>query len=389
MLFLTLMLSGCLVNKTREAEPVPPAPVTEEAPETSLPAPDESDALVVEPPQEPSPPEISYYEAIRQISRLYPDGLQPLTIRGRIQILLHDLDSDRNPECFSLGIPSHGLDPQEAARLDDTSRLFQEDSTAVDFSLLLFANHQGNFHCLKVLPLGERMVFELLRKTSLYTNKTLPVIISVAFQTLEGRELELLVFDKANGLPRARRSLAETLATKSRLEDIDGNGVIDLFVKERAMEEGTGFETFLTWYRWNGRDFVEYKTQNVVRNLNAFLLNAKELMLAGQLQEAVRLLVDPAAVKALRKKGCGNEEILIRTLGLEELGVEEFPPLREVIFPQVLEDPFTTEDQQGMYFAITYRMIDTNGTSYIANARLYMLHNPFRERQFAFAPTFD
>lgn len=387
LLLIILLISGCLQGRTPEQPPVQPPETQEEAPQTSLPAPDETEAEDVKPTEEPSPPEISYYEAVRQISRLYPDDLQPLTVRGRIPIILHDLDRDQHPECFSLGIPSQGID--EAARLGDSSRLFQEDSTPVAFSLLLFANKQGNFRRLKVLDLGERYVFEHLRRTALYNNRSLPVIITVSFQTVEGRDVELLVFDNASGLPRVRRSLVETLSTQYRLEDIDKDGMIDLFVKEKAIEEGTGFETFLTWHRWNGRDFIEYQTKNIVRNLNTFLASATELLLIGDIRDAVNFLIDPFTVKNLRRNGLTDDQILIRTLGLEEQGLQGFPTLREVVFPPVFEDPFTSEDKDGSYFAITYRMIDMNGTSYIAKARLYMSTNPFKDRQFAFAPALD
>jgi hypothetical protein len=389
MLLLTLLISGCLDGRTPEQPPGRPPAVQEEAPRTSLPAPDETEAEEAKPAEEPSPPEIGYTEAVRQITRLYPDGLQPLTVRGRIPIILHDLDKDQHPECFSLGIPSQGIDAKEAAQLGDSSRLFQEESTPVAFALLVFANDHSNFRRRKVLDLGERYVFEHLRRTTLYSNRPLPVIITVSFQTVEGRDVELLVFDNASGLPRARRSLAETLSTQFQLEDIDKDGMIDLFVKEKAIEEGTGFETFLTWYRWNGRDFVEYQTQNIVRNLNTFLASAAELLLIGDLKDTVSTIVDPSTVRDLRRKGWGDGKILIRTLGLEESGLQEFPTLREVVFPPVLEDPFTSEDKEGSYFAITYRMIDMNGTSFIAKARLYMSANPFKDRQFAFAPALD
>jgi hypothetical protein len=165
--------------------------------------------------------------------------------------------------------------------------------------------------------------------------------------------------------------------------------MIDLFVREKAMEEGTGFETFLIWYRWNGRDFVEYRSSNVVRNLNAFLTSATEVLVSGSLAEIVSFLLDPASVRRLRRNGWNDHRILIHTLGLEGMGVERFPSLREVVFPPLLEDPFTNNDKQGSSFEITYRMIDREGTSYIAKARLYMPTNPFTDRQFAFSPILD
>ena len=389
LLLFILLLGSCVGSGSAKEPPAKGPALPEEAPTTSLPAPDETEAVDVKPAEEPAPPEIGYYEAVRQISRLYPQDLQPLTVRGRIAIILHDLDNDQHPECLSLGVPSTGIDSKAMNRLVDSTRLFQEDNEPVRFSLLVFINNRGNFQRFKTLDLGEHVVFEYFREMPLYANRSLPVIITASFQTVEGREVELLVFDSAAGLPRYRHTLVETLSTQYRLEDIDGNGMIDLFVKEKAIEEGTGFETFLTWYRWNGRDFVEYRSTNVVRNLNAFLASATELLLAGDLRESVSFLLDPAVVRTLKRNGWSDHRILIHTLGLEDMGIEEFPSLREVVFPPLLEDPFTIEDEEGSSFEITYRMIDLNGTSYIARARLYMPTNPFKERQFVFSPNLD
>jgi hypothetical protein len=389
LLLLILLLGGCMGGGSAKEPPAGRSELPDEAPRTSLPAPDEAEALEAKPAEEPAPPEIGYYEAVRQIARLYPEDLQPLAVRGRIAIILHDLDNDRHPECLSLGVPLQGIDSDEMARLVDSSRLFQEGNEPVPFFLLVFANNKGFFRRLKTLDLGEHVVFEYLRDRPLYVNHSLPVIITASFQTVDGREVELLVFDNASGLPRYRHTLAETLSTQYRLEDIDGNGMVDLFIKEKAIEEGTGFETFLTWHRWNGRSFSEYRSKNVVRNLNAFLASATELLLSGEPREIARFLLDPADLRTLKRNGWSDDKILIHTLGLKDMGIEEFPSVREVVFPPLLEDPFTSEGEEGSSFEITYRMIDLNGTSYIAKARLYMPTNPFNERQFAFSPNLD
>jgi len=389
LLAFVLLLGGCLGGGSSKNAPPGGSGLPDESPKTSLPAPHETEAVEVKPAEEPSPPEIGYYEAVLQISRLYPQDLQPLTVKGRITIILHDLDNDEHPECLSLGVPSGGINSQEMAGLVDSSRLFQEGNAPIPFSLLMFVNNGGFFQPLNTLNLGEHVVFEYFQERPLYANRSLPVIVTTSFQTVEGRKVELLVFDNAGGLPRYRHTLVETLSTQYRLEDIDGNGMTDLFVKEKAIEEGTGFETFLTWYRWNGRAFVEYRSSNVVRNLNTFLASATEMLLTGKLREIVSVLLDPAGVRTLKRKGWSDTKILIHALGLEEMGVETFPSLREVVFPPLLENPFTNEDEHGSSFEITYRMIDLNGTSYIAKARLYMFTNPFKERQFAFSPNLD
>ncbi|MBN2553126.1 MAG: hypothetical protein JXB06_10165 [Spirochaetales bacterium] len=389
LLLLTLLLDGCSSGGPVREPAAEQPEAGREAPETSLPAPHEVQAAEVRPAEEPTPPEIGYHEAVRQISRLYPSELQPLILRGRIPIILHDLDNDHHPEGLSPGVPAQGIDSTKMIRLGDSARLFQEDNEPVAFSLLVFANNRGNFRRLTVLDLGEHVVFENLRSTALYADRLLPVIITVSFQSVEGREAELLVFDNGSGQPRCRLALAETLSSQYRLADIDGNGMTDLLVIEKAMEEGTGLETFLTWHRWNGRSFVEYRTRNVVRNLNAFLASATELLLAGEIRDAVGFLLEPSNLRALRRRGWSDQKILIHIMGLEEVGLEEFPALREVIFPPLLEDPFTAADDGELSLVITYRMIDLNGTSYIAKARLYMLPNPFIDRQFAFSASLD
>jgi hypothetical protein len=384
-----LVLSGCTGGvRTKEVEGGPAGP-PEEAPQTSLPAPSETRDVDVKPVEEPTPPEIGYYEAARQISRLYPPELQPLTVKGRIAIILHDLDEDRHPECLSLGLPSRGISSQEVSRIGDSSRLFEEGSEPIPFYLIVFANDEGNFRRIGVLDLGEHVVFEYFQGQKVFSNRTVPLVVTTSFQTVEGREVELSVFDGAEAAPRYRQTLVETLSTQYELKDIDGNGMIDLFVKEKAIEEGTGFETFLTWYRWNGRDFAEYQSINVVRNLNTFLAKTTELLVAGEAREIVGFLVEPARLGALKRRGWSDHKILIHTLGLEGMGIEEFPSLREVVFPLLLEDPFITEDELGSSFEITYRMIDQSGNSYISRARLYMPGNPFGDRQFAFSPNFD
>jgi hypothetical protein len=389
-LMLAILSFGSCTGGVPTREPqsdTPPPP--EDAPQTSLPAPNETRVVEVKPAEEPAPPEIGYHEAVRQISRLYPAELQPLAVEGRIAIILHDLDNDRHPECLSLGLPSGGMDSAEMNRIVDSSRLFQEGSQPVPFYLIVFANDEGNFRRIGVLDLGEHVVFEYFRARQIYSNRSIPLAVTTSFQTVEGREVELSVFDGVSAAPRYRQTLVETLSTQYKLVDIDGNGMIDLFVKEKAIEEGTGFETFLTWYRWNGRDFSEYQSVNVVRNLNTFLAKTTELLVAGEAREILEFLLEPARLLALKKKGWSDHKILIHTLGLEEIGIEKFPTLREVVFPPLLEDPFISENELGFSFDITFRMIDQNGNSYITEARLYMPRNPFGERQFAFYPDFD
>jgi hypothetical protein len=147
-----------------------------------------------------------------------------------------------------------------------------------------------------------------------------------------------------------------------------------------------GYETFLTWSRWNGRGFADVQTRNVLRNLAGFLGSVREQLLAGDRRRLVELAAEAREMARLRGKGLGEAEALAAVLGLKAAGLKELPRLTEVVFPQILEDPFIARDPYGMYFQLTYRLVDENGIAYLPAARLYLLRNPFGERQFAFRP---
>ena len=188
------------------------------------------------------------------------------------------------------------------------------------------------------------------------------------------------MFDGKTVLPRHHRGLVQSMSAQARLEDIDGDGTIDLLLRERAMEEGIGFETFLSWQRWNGRAFVEHRSTNVVRNLNTFLHTARALMLGGEGGALLAFAVEAAEVNRLRRRGLNDAQILVQALGLRGSGLEQWPEVREVVLPEVLEDPFSADGT----CRLTYRLVDSAGVPYIAVAQLRMLPNPFGERQFGF-----
>jgi hypothetical protein len=361
----------------------PPGPVEitrppPETPETTLPEPPDRTSELTPPREVPAPPELSYQEAARQILTVYPAGLRPLYAGARIPLLLYDLDQDGNQECLAAATSVQS--PEEARRLSDPDRLFQDDAPRVPFFLLVFPNRGGRLQKPQALPLGEHLVFRSLRKLPLTRGRPLPLVVTAAFLMQEGEEIELFVFDGSSVLPRHHRSLVENMSNQALLEDIDGDGTIDLLLRERAMEEGTGFETFLSWQRWNGRAFVEYKTTNVVRNLNAFLQTARELMLAGANRDLLVFAVEPAEINRLRRRGLKDAQVLVQALGLGGSGLQNWPEALEVVLPEILEDPFSGEGT----CRLTYRVVDSAGVPYIAAAQLRMLPNPFGEREFSF-----
>ncbi len=79
--------------------------------------------------------------------------------------------------------------------------------------------------------------------------------------------------------------MTENISSHSIYYDIDGNSILDIIDWEDGLEEGTGYETYLTWFRWTGKEYREYKSTNVVRNLNSFLEQARLYLSFKQMNE--------------------------------------------------------------------------------------------------------
>lgn len=395
-------LGGCLSSRPAVPEaPVPAAqapsrapaappssPAPAEAPEPTLPPPQDPGAPEAHPTPEPLPPELSVYEALRQAARLTPPETRLLTVGGRVPLLLYDINRDGDPECFAVAVKNPRLKPAEIEALSQSARVFDPNAAPAAFALLVYGNEQGSLRRPLLVELGERRVFEALTRTPLYAGRALPLVVKVSFLNQDGREQELLVFDGGTA-PRFRRGLTESLTARSWLEDIDADGALDLLTRERVLEEGVGYETFLTWSRWNGRAFVEIQTRSLLRGLAGFLASLREALRAGSPRRIAELAADPREFERLRSRGGSEEAATLALLGLDKAGLKALPRAAEVVFPEILEDPFTARDAAGQYFQLAYRLVDDSGLVFLPRTRLYLLRNPFGERPFGLRPAAD
>jgi hypothetical protein len=368
-----LAVAGCrhLARSERAAPPDASLPAPRDAPESPQP-----------PRAEPRPPEISLREADKQAARLFPDTLKLLRIRGQATLLLEDLNGDGHPEGFALGIPARELSDEEMDRLTDYSRVFEAKGRSVGFYLISFQNQQGSLVPSRTDYLGKWLAYESMEIRRLDGRNASPLLVTVSFHTREGIESELLVFgDTSEGL-LDRIRLKNSLNTRTYLRDLDGDGLVDIFIKERGMEEGSGVETFLSWQRWNGHRYREAGDTTVVRNLRLFLARLKQDLLAGAVVRLISYALDPAWVVELKAGGLTETAILGRALGLAEFDENRLRAIREIVFPEILEDPFGADAAGGDSFRFSIRLIDQNGISTIGTCLICMDSNPFGRRQF-------
>jgi len=322
---------------------------------------------------------------------------QPVKNNNTILYLVHDFNADGVDEVCVLGIESENKDDARIKYLSDFSRLFTPQKKIFPFFLNIYSNNQGVVQKLVRLELGQHAVFESINQFSLNKGKLDPYVISINFYTKEGTIQNWLIFKHPRVSPISQLLLPDTYASKAIVEDINSDGFIDIILFERGMEEGIGCETFITWKKWDGRKFIDYKTTNIVRNLNNFLYTIRELSLSGKLSDLIFFSFDPDARKEFEKMGYSQQELLIHFLGLtkyhnsggEQDEFVDFNPLEninDIIFPEILDNPFFIRDEKGFYVKLSFRIIYSDGVSLIPKVLIYMLKNPFGVHQFVLCP---
>ena len=58
--------------------------------------------------------------------------------------------------------------------------------------------------------------------------------------------------------------------------------------------------------------------------------------------------------------------------------------IRRAVYPVIRENPFSQRDGIGSFFPLTVRFETAGGRNHLYTARVYMLADPFGERQFTF-----
>lgn len=343
----------------------------------------------------PSPAPLHINEALRRIRKFVQPPEQLITNNNSFLYIVHDFTSDGIDEICVLGIESENPENARIEFLSDSSRLYATKMEVFPFYLYIFSIKQGVLQKLEKLKLGEQTVYESMTKFSLHKEKSDPAVITISFYTREGSVQQWLVFKRPRVLPISQLLLLDTFSSKALVEDINADGVIDIVLFERGMEEGIGYETFLTWKKWNGKGFVDYKTSNIVRNLNNFLLKIKELSLDGDISTLISYSFDPEERKKMEKKGLTEQEILFRFLGLSKyFGSGELPDfsiledINDIIFPEILDNPFYIRDNKGFYVKLSFRIVYSDGIYLIPEVFIYMLKNPFEKQQFVLYPVF-
>lgn len=312
-----------------------------------------------------------------------PASTRAVTSAGRPVALIRDIDLDGHEDVFLLTI--EGAAAVEWSSLQNPSRLFSSETDAHSFFLEAFLGSEDGPHLLGSFPMGRKTVLDTFELRQIMVDAPTPVAIVIRFEEIQGAEERWTIVTEDGEV--SFLALYESPRMSFRYEDINGDGRNDIVISQQGFEAGTGFETFITWYNWNGRDYVVHRATNVVRNLNRFFAEVRGLVAQSRTDE----LIDLAFRQA--EEAVDLETVLVPVPDtpadaarrvIAALTGTSGDRISDVVFPTILENPFLRTSQEWVFTPLV--RVDCCGESYFFRVRVAMDQNPFSGRQFYFVP---
>ena len=311
------------------------------------------------------------------------DGAAPLSI-------IHDLDKNGYNDALVVAVEGENNVGVSLDELSKSARLFQSGQQSSNFVLLIFYQYSNEVILRYTVPVANQLVFNGVEPFEIKQGSDFPYSLLFTFRTRAGIEKELIIL---SGHGITRFNIHENLSEITLIEDIDEDGYQDIIVHEQGFEEGTGFETFLTWYKWNLREYTEYKNTNIVRNLRQFYVVCAEYLREGEYASFLNYALDSETLSALKKQNLSDEEILEKIFQPVEEPAEDVVEsvfftedgFTAVVFPELMETPFSYANRRDFSHQVGIRFRQKSGVNKIYLSELKMKKNPFQSRQFCFS----
>jgi len=316
---------------------------------------------------------------------LSPASTRPIRKNGSHLAVTVDLDTDGRTDVCLLTVAGHsGGGLPSVAELTAPERLSGETAAVSEFFLEVYLNRAEGLVLFETRRVGRFPVLEGMSTVQLNADGDLPLAVSAHFQDQIGRKDAWLVVGRQGF---SEFVLERTPVIESTIVDIDGDGIRDVLKAQTAFEEARGYETFLTWYRWNGRSYAPHATANIVRSLNRYLANLEEHLAAGRYAR----FIEQAAPDTETPASGAPERMFRRAIaGLFVPDVESPLPIDEMLaefeivsvaFPDFLENPFPSPGERTTTVAPLRIDVHGGGTFYYRTL-IVMDSNPFAGRQF-------
>jgi hypothetical protein len=319
---------------------------------------------------------------------------KPITQNGR------PLAVTRKDMVVLLAVQTQDARGAAFARVSDFNRLFEAGAEEMAFSVEVFTLTADGKVTLESIDAGRHKVCGSFSELPFPGEEAFPFGVSLLFPDTEGQRSFWVIFPGGGTRQEVPRysvfSFYEEANVRAFIQDVDENGIFDLLLFENIFEDSSGYETYITWHKWDGGSFVKYRSTNIVRRLRAFFESSRQMLLSRSwrrffeyalLPEDSGRLQSTQAAAAFRRilriqEGGPGENDIYTALFAQDVSNSA---ISEVVFPNVVENPFPPGKDWYGSFPFTIR-IRGNEESYFFSARLAINKNPFSGRMFHFLP---
>lgn len=362
----------------------PPGDPREDEPAPEAASPDDAGSAeeargVAEPVQDP----------LETVLQLLPEEQAALSTQPGAEPIVAEIDLTGDGRAELVVFTVAGGDGSRAlSELSDISRTVDAERMSARFGVSIFQVSGREALLLEEVSAGRSPVLRNAGVRRLREEGDLPVAFFFDFVDARGQETVWIVH--GGGEKVSTLSIRKDAIFGASLEDIDDDGVTDVLRSERILEDGTGYETFITWLRWDGEKYGSYRTTNVVRNLNAYLRKAAGRISDGDFGAFAELALSPEVLAELRQAGVSPLDIANRILQPASSALQSFRSLigrdgrlEAAEFPRYFENPFP---KAGARVTTPVRIVCCGGLSAVFETQLVMAENPFETPQFHFIP---
>jgi len=329
---------------------------------------------------------LSDKEIEKEILSTIPSRFEPVTTHGNhIKIIYHDLDNNGYKDAFFLVIKKRDTIVPSFTALSDVSRLADVKSIPIDYFLSVYLQIKGEMISMYRIPIGSRDILADFTAHFIEKSKSYPFGLKISFLSKKGAETEWIFFSSYNRF--SFFTAQDNSSIQYEYSDIDNNNIEDFIEWRHGLEEGTGYETYLTWYSWDGIQFKEKATTNIVRNLNSFLDETARLIIQKKWKTLYSKVRGEDSSKLLDQKikGASLFSSIFIPKTSEEAGVlQNCVNFRSVVFPKFFENPFQIQSKQTRKITLMVRFACDDGHDFIRSVRVGLNKNPFGKSEFFF-----
>jgi hypothetical protein len=323
---------------------------------------------------------------------------KPVTRNGKPFYFVRSGENGAEHTIYLLTVGTQDARKAALSYLSDFERLFDPSAENIPFSVEVFSLMSNGSVQTESLEAGDFRLLNSYSQLPFPQGHNSPHGLSLVFPDAEGQRNIWLLF---SGGKHSLFSFYERTNTRALIKDIDRDGMFDLLLFEDIFEDSSGYETYITWHKWDGATFVKHRSTNTIRRLRSFFESSRQLLLARSWQRFFDYTLLPQEAQSAETQD--PAQTFRRFFRLQDDAVPQSvsgPSVYEILFPReieksllsgvvlpnVVENPFPLGKDGPRSFPFTIR-INSAGDNHFFSARLAMPENPFDGKMFYFLPS--